>query len=76
MPNFDEPVGQVKIQTTSKIRHLTRQIVMSVRANFVDIYLRGMHDKSMRSGMELAREIQLTDLSIAGELGKPVEPVL
>ena len=75
MPYFDEPVGQVKIQTTSKNSHryyttkrLTRQIVMSLWANFADIYLRGMRDKSMRSGTELAREIQLTDWSTAGNL--------
>ena len=41
---------------------------MSVRANFADIYLRGMRDRSMRSGAELAREIQLTDWSTAGRL--------
>ena len=41
---------------------------MFVRANFVDIYLRGMHDRSMRSGTELAREIKLTDWSMAGNL--------
>ena len=34
---------------------------MSVRANFADIYYRGMRDRSMRSETELAREIQLTD---------------
>ena len=33
---------------------------MSVRANFADIYLRGMHDRSMRSGREFAQEIHLT----------------
>ena len=33
---------------------------MSVRANFADVYLRRMRDRSMRSGTELAREIQLT----------------
>ena len=43
---------------------------MSVRANFADIYLRGMRDRSMRSGTELAREIQLTVWSTAGEQGK------
>ena len=42
---------------------------MSVQANFADIYLRGMRNRSMRSGMELAREIQLTDWSTAN---KPV----
>ena len=45
---------------------------MSVQANFADIYLRGMRDRSMRSGTELAREIQLTDWSTAGEQGKLV----
>ena len=39
---------------------------MSVRANFADIYLRGMRDRSMRSGTVLAREIQLNDWSTAG----------
>ena len=39
---------------------------MSVRENFADIYLRGMRDRSMRSGTELAREIQLTGWSAAG----------
>ena len=43
---------------------------MSVRANFADIYLQGMRDRSMQSGTELAREIQLTDGSAAGEQGK------
>ena len=43
---------------------------MCVQANFADIYLRGM--RSMRSGTELAREIQLTDWSTAGEQGKLV----
>ena len=39
---------------------------MFVRANFMDIYLQGMLDRSMRSGTELAREIKLTDWSMAG----------
>jgi len=39
-----------------------------VRENFTDIYLLGMRDRSMRSGTELAREIQLTDWSTAGNL--------
>ena len=34
----------------------------------MDIYLQGMRDRSMRSGTELAREIQLTDWSTAGNL--------
>ena len=38
---------------------------MFVRVNFVDIYLQGMCDRGMRSGTELAREIKLTDWSIA-----------
>ena len=41
---------------------------MFVRANFVDIYLQGMRDRSMGSGPELAREIKLTDWSMAGNL--------
>ena len=41
---------------------------MSVRANFADIYLRGLRDQSMRSGTGLAREIQRTDWSTAGNL--------
>ena len=45
---------------------------MCVQANFADIYLRGMRDRSMRSGTELAWEIQLTDWSTAGEEGKLV----
>ena len=42
---------------------------MSVRANCADISLRGMRDSwRMRSGTELAQEIQLTDWSTAGNL--------
>ena len=41
------------------VAHL--RIGMFVLANFVDIYLQGMRDTSMRSGKELAREIKLTD---------------
>ena len=41
---------------------------MFVRANFVNIYSQGMRDRSMRSGTELAREIKLTDWSMAGNL--------
>ena len=43
-------------------------MVLSVRANFADIYLRGIRDRSMRSGTKLVREIQLTDWSTAGNL--------
>ena len=46
--------------------------LLSVRVNFVDIYLRGMRDRSMGSGTELAWEIQRTDWSTAGEQGKLV----
>ena len=89
MPYFDEPVGRVKIQTMSRntqqyyttkclIRDLLsiHQIVVSVRANFVDIYLRGMRNRSMRSGTELVQEIQPTDWSTAAEQGKLVFLVL
>ena len=41
---------------------------MSVWANFADIYSRGMRDRSMRSGTELPRKIQLTDWPTAGNL--------
>ena len=41
---------------------------MFMRANFVDIYLQWMRDRSMRSGTELAGEIKLTDWSMAGNL--------
>ena len=41
---------------------------MFVQANFVDIYLEGMRDRRMRGGTELAREIKLTDWSMAGNL--------
>ena len=81
MQYFDEPVGRVKIQTTSKNSqryHTTKRLIrdllsntpnfMSERKNVADIYLRGMRDRSMRSGTELAREIQLTDWSTAGNL--------
>ena len=41
---------------------------MFVRANFLDIYSQGMRDRSMRSETELAREVKLTDWSMAGNL--------
>ena len=41
---------------------------MFMRANCVDIYSHGMRDRSMRSGAELAREINVTDWSMAGNL--------
>ena len=34
----------------------------------VDIYLQGMHDRSMRRGTELAWDIKLTDWSMVGNL--------
>ena len=46
-------------------------IILSVLANFKDISLRGMLDRSMRSWTELAQEIQLTDGSMAGNLSNP-----
>ena len=49
---------------------------MSVWANFADINSQGMRDRSMRSATELAREIQLTDWSTAGEQEKLVFVVL
>ena len=41
---------------------------MFVEENFASIYLRGMRDRSMRSGTKFAREILLTDWSTAGNL--------
>ena len=41
---------------------------MFVRANFVDIYLQGMRERSIRGGTELEREIKRTDWSMAGNL--------
>ena len=49
---------------------------MFVRANFLDIYLQEMSDRSMRSGTELAREIKLTDWSMAGNLSNRSSGVL
>ena len=82
MPYFGEPVGRVKIQTTSKnsqryyttkrlIRDLlsnTPILLCSCEENSASIYLQGMRDRSMRSGTKFAREIQLTDWSTAGNL--------
>ena len=50
-----------------KIFYPTPQINMSVQGNFADIYLQRMRDRSMLSGTELPREIQLNDWSTAGE---------
>ena len=41
---------------------------MFVRANYMDMYLKGMRDRSMRSGTDLAREIKLSDWSMTGNL--------
>ena len=49
---------------------------MFVRANFMDIYSQGMRDRGMRSGTELAREIKLTDWSMAGNLSNRSSGVL
>ena len=82
MPYFGEPVGRVKIQTTSEnsqryytTKRLIRDLLSNtpncyVRGeNFASIYLRGMRDRSMRSGTKLARDwIQLTDWLTAGNL--------
>ena len=82
MPYFAEPVGRVKIQTTSKNsqryyitkRFNKRFIIQHAkllcpwgRTSRIFIY-GGMRDRSMRSGTRLAREIQLTDWSTAGNL--------
>ena len=41
---------------------------MSVWANFADICLQGMRDRSMPSKTELTRKIQLTDWLMAGNM--------
>jgi len=49
-------------------KYILLDILLCSIVNFADIYLRGMHDRSMRSGTELAQEIQLTDWPTAGNL--------
>ena len=82
MPYFGEPVGRVKIQTTSKNSqryYTTKRLIRDLLSNTLNCYVRarelrdifiygGMRDRSMRSGTKLAREIQLTDWSTAGNL--------
>ena len=77
MPYFGEPVGRVKIQTTSKSSqryYTTKRLIRDLLSNTPNCYVRGvfiyggMRDRSMRSGTKLAREIQLTDWSTAGNL--------
>ena len=70
MPYFGEPGGRVKIQTTSKNSqryYTTKRLVRDLLSNTSN-WLQGMRDRSMRSGTELAREIKLTDWSMAGNL--------
>ena len=81
MPYFGEPVVRVKIQmsknsqryyttkTSNKrfiIQH-AKLLCLWGRTPRIFIY-GGMRDRSMRSGTKLAREIQLTDWSTAGNL--------
>ena len=78
MPYFGEPVGRVKIQTTSKNSqryYTTKRLIRDLLSNMPNWYVRefrghsqGIRDRSMRSGTELAREIKLTDSSMAGNL--------
>ena len=81
MPYFGEPVGRVKIQTTSKNSqryYTTKRLIRDLLSNTPNCYVRGgelreyllqgMRDRSMRSGTKFAREIQLTDWSTAGNL--------
>ena len=57
VPYFDEPVGRVKIQTTSKSSqqyYTTKRLIRDLLSNkpnchLADIYLPGMHDRSMPS---------------------------
>ena len=59
---------RLKRDLLSSTPHWYVRAVLQARANFANIYLRGMCDRSTRSGIELAREIQLTDWSTAGKL--------
>ena len=81
MPYFDDPVGRVKIQTTStnsQRYYTTKRLIRDLLSNTPNCYVRagkfrgylftGKRDRSMRSGTELAREMQLTDWSKAGNL--------
>ena len=70
MPYFGELVGGVKIQTTSKNsqRYYTTKRLIS---NTPSWYVRASEFRGYlftRTGMELAREIKLTDWSMAGNL--------
>ena len=82
MPYFGKPVGRVKIQTTSKNSqryYTTKRLIRDLLSNTPNCYVHGrelheyffyggMRDSSMRSRSKLAREIQLTDWSMAGNL--------
>ena len=81
MPYFGEPVGRVNIQTTGKNSqryYTTKRLIRDLLSNtpnwqiraseFRGYFLQGMRDRSMRSLTELAREIKLTDWSMAGNL--------
>ena len=79
MPYFGEPVGRVKIQTTSKHSqqyYTTKRLIRDILSNTPNWYVRasefprsqGMRERSMRSGTELARKIKPTDLSMAVNL--------
>ena len=66
MPYFDEPVGRVKIKTTGKNSqryYTTKRLIRDLLSNTLNYYVRavfifrGMRDRSMRSGTELARVI-------------------
>ena len=75
MPYFDSPYGLVKIQTTSKNsqRYHTKRLIRGLLSNTPNCCVRagefrGYYLRGMRSGTELAREIQLTDWSTAVNL--------
>ena len=78
---FGEPVGRVKIQMSKNAQryYTTKRLIRDLLSNTPNCYVRGgelreylffggMRDRSMRSGMKLAREIQLIDWSTAGNL--------
>ena len=77
MPYFGEPVGRVKIQTTSKNYqryYTTKRLIRDLLSNTPNCYVRGgelceyLFTGECVTETRLAREIQLTDWSTAGNL--------
>ena len=76
---FDQPVRQVKIQTTGKntqLYYTAKRLIRDLLSKTPNCHVCAgefyRECEGMRSGMELAREVQLTDWSVAGIQGKLV----